>query len=209
MRVFTVVGPRKPSDPHYFPDIAWEYVEALVLSDAGVRAIALGECYFVAGDDDARYLHLQRNRHIFTGPVDPNFINVVVAPAGHQTGRRPRRLGEYDTGRVRWQSLAPDEIVYEPSYSFERFHTSGHRNIAITSGRHCDEEVAALSRYDAILCPLADDASQLLLRGVSARYHPSDTLKENALQLRGIVSSLDEVDVPDHLLQPLGREEGA
>lgn len=131
--------------------VAFAYLEALSNVGRAIRAQPIGMASFEPPWRQATRL--------FLTPMSAPFVNIVCARPGLDLGQRfalkvLKRLGNK-------QDL-PD-VVYQPNTALVGYYTVGCVNIAITGVRPppSPEEVSALAKYDAVICPTEEDTVEL------------------------------------------------
>lgn len=164
------------------------YLEAFSRTTRAVRGIPIGHAGI---SDEERWYEIG---HLFMTPLAQPFVNVVCAPSGMLMGTRtPLDLSRAEDlpedlplelrrvldagGGPRPVRATPSDLIYIPQTAIAGLYTVGCPNVAIVGADLVLDarEIAALARYDRVICPTLERTLALHYQGVHrAIYLPPD-----------------------------------
>jgi hypothetical protein len=153
--------------------VPYDYLIALRSTGRRLRAIPIGP---IDPYCDAKWSAVAMD---FMEPMHHPFVNVVCAPGGLRMGV-PMTASAMGSSRLPFEPSSSAaagpraaETVYEPKTAIVGLLTVGCQNVAIVpSALSCEEkELAALAKYDRVICSHADDVRILHGEGVASAVH--------------------------------------
>lgn len=159
--------------------MSFDYLKAVDVTGVGVRAVAIGVSLLMQEP-------WSQLAQLFTTPLGNRFINVVCAPPGLMLGvpTTAAQAGpNMDMPVTEKRAATTEDIVYKPKTALSGLYTVGLSNIAIVpSAQNLEsDEIDALRKYDAVVCPDESDARYLLTQSVKAQHTPPDPAQLNLL----------------------------
>lgn len=150
------------------PQLGFAYVKAMDDAGLDVRVMSIGPAFLATKP----WSDVHR---LFMTPLAKRFLNVVCAPASYMMGTAVKASDMAPPKSVvggTEKTSNPHEIVYRPQTALSNLFTVGVTNIAITRAwpqAPDTDELAVLSRYDAVICPSEKDRLVFEQLGIEAR----------------------------------------